>query len=119
MKIDGINLEVLVVVRRKGKLKFRWGKHVFDKLSPTAFGVDSQDSPRVPILVFNKEQIPEQREMFEVFFAGGHQYSPLILKQNGDIEAGTLLPEDFHEGDRILITNCPVELTRESVLAGF
>ena len=55
MKIDGLNLDVFVVVKRRGKLKLRRGRQVFDSVYLGAFGFNP-DSPQVPIIIYRKER---------------------------------------------------------------
>lgn len=102
MKTGGLNIEVFVVVERKGKLKLRRDRQVFGSIYLRAFGFDPSSS-QVPIIIYRKTG-NELRYHDTIFctYVGGAQDGPLLRTHEG-VKAGTLDAEDFKEGDRLVM----------------
>jgi hypothetical protein len=116
MKIEGLNVDVLVVGIRRRKRVFHWHGRTFAGISMVAFGF-GPNSPRAPILLFRKKSMTlEYRETSFCEYMGGHQDSPVIFTPTGRT-GGKLVAEEFEVGDRLLIAGHSQGLTKPNVRA--
>lgn len=125
MKVEGLNVEVLVVVKsRKGEMRFRWRDLAFSQIDLALFGLGSDASPHVGIFVFRKHPRMEDVSYFvedetrAAFSMGGHYNGGPAMRKvgsEGKIEGGALSASDFRLDDRIFIIGHDEELTEERV----